>query len=278
MGTPYILLSSCLAKWIRKLSGEAERNLQLEYHSVQFIICDEYSMVGCRLLNAVNARCQQAKAVYNHPFGNMFVYLVGDIKQLPPVQDSAVYMPPPASASAETLNGKSLFASFQCCVFLSVSQRQTPAEQDFRDILDRISCNASTAEDHSKLMTRPAAVIPDYEANWKDVLRLFPTNEKVDEYNLQKLAALHKPVAKIEAAHNHNIAKTASPDVAQGLEPVIRLAIGCRVMLRINLWTEKGLVNGALGTVCDIFYEAGTRPPTDMPVVMIRLVFTVVDL
>lgn len=36
-------------------------------------------------------------------------------------------------------------------------------------------------------------------------------------------------------------------------------------MLRTNLSTSIGLVNGAVGTVRDILYEAGKRPSTDMP-------------
>lgn len=40
-------------------------------------------------------------------------------------------------------------------------------------------------------------------------------------------------------------------------------------MLRANLWTAKGLVNGALGTVGEMFYEAGKKPLQDMPLVFL---------
>lgn len=57
----------------------------------------------------------------------------------------------------------------------------------------------------------------------------------------------------------------------QGLEPVVRRAIGSRVMLRTNLWTEKGLAKGALGTVKDILFKAEESPPADMPLaVMVK--------
>lgn len=142
---------------IEKLASESERAFQLEYEAVQFVICDEYSMVGCRMLNAIHARCRQAKANYDQPFGNVFVYLVEDSRQLPPAQDSVVYTPPARNASAEIILGRSISAGFQRCFSLSVSQGQTASQKDFRAILDRISFNESTAEDHCRLMTRRSA-------------------------------------------------------------------------------------------------------------------------
>ena len=39
------------------------------------------------------------------------------------------------------------------------------------------------------------------------------------------------------------------------------LCPGQRVMLRCNLWVEAGLVNGALGTIQNIFFSDGSKPP-----------------
>ena len=46
-----------------------------------------------------------------------------------------------------------------------------------------------------------------------------------------------------------------------GLEPVVYLSKGAKVMLTMNLWTEVGLCNGALGTVLDFVYADGQQPP-----------------
>ena len=42
---------------------------------------------------------------------------------------------------------------------------------------------------------------------------------------------------------------------------MLNLATDCRVMLRVNLWIEGKLVNGALGTLKAIVYKLGIRPP-----------------
>jgi PIF1-like helicase len=69
-----------------KLPSAAEHDLQLQFQSCHFVIIDDFSMVGCALLGMVDKRLRQAKPGYsNVPFGNMFVYLFGDIMQLPPV-------------------------------------------------------------------------------------------------------------------------------------------------------------------------------------------------
>uniref|UniRef100_A0A1X7VAN6 DNA helicase Pif1-like 2B domain-containing protein n=1 Tax=Amphimedon queenslandica TaxID=400682 RepID=A0A1X7VAN6_AMPQE len=39
------------------------------------------------------------------------------------------------------------------------------------------------------------------------------------------------------------------PSTTTGLETVLSLAVGCRVMLRRNIDVTVGLVNGAIGTV-----------------------------
>ena len=60
-------------------------------------------------------------------------------------------------------------------------------------------------------------------------------------------------------------ASKASPDDVGGLQPVLCVAKGARVMLSANLWVDIGLVNGAMGTMQAICYHEGGAPP-DLPV------------
>ena len=54
--------------------------------------------------------------------------------------------------------------------------------------------------------------------------------------------------------------KMPSEDMS-GLEPVVFLAKGARVMLTMNLWSSVGLCNGATGTVVDFIFQNDHQPP-----------------
>ena len=89
--------------------------------------------------------------------------------------------------------------------------------------------------------------------------------EAVVEHNINKLHGCGQPIATIKAVHTGANASKASADDAGGLQPVVCLTKGARVMLSSNLWVDMGLVNGAMGTVKAICYHDGGAPP-DLPV------------
>uniref|UniRef100_A0A8D9E7N4 ATP-dependent DNA helicase n=1 Tax=Cacopsylla melanoneura TaxID=428564 RepID=A0A8D9E7N4_9HEMI len=231
-----------------------------------FIIIDEMSMLGCSLFKKIDLRCREAKPLKaSQPFGGMFLYLLGDIKQLPPVLDRPFY----GTGYKGSLHdqGQILYRSIPTCFTLNSSYRQNGEEQQFfRDLLDRLSVGQSTLEDWQVLMTREKSRLLRNEiAEFRDCLRLFPNNASVAAYNLQKLESLSQPVARISSDNNNAEAAKADCEKGQGLEKTLYLCKGSRVMLKTNLWTKKGLVNGALGTVVDIVYGSGKVPPEDRP-------------
>lgn len=249
------------------LNGHGLRSLQLLFRDLKFIIIDEYSMIGKKLLEKIHVRLREGASCTAHPFGGLFLYLFGDLRQLPPVRDVPIYMP---GRPEDGLGlAQRLIDSMQRWIILSIVQRQDRAETVFKDILDNLSNGTVTEQDWRILMDRRQVAVRNRNS-FRDAVHLFPTNEQVRLHNEEFLAANGRPVAIIEAIHNCTTARQGSSSSAQGLEALLYLSIGCRVMLRRNLCVARGLVNGALGTVRSIVYLPENRPPALPHVVLVH--------
>ena len=62
--------------------------------SVSYLIIDEMSMIGHRMLAWVDKRLRQATARLDLPMGGISVILFGDFGQFPPVGDRPLYVSP----------------------------------------------------------------------------------------------------------------------------------------------------------------------------------------
>src|SRR5204862_123567 len=74
------------------LNSDRLKKLQKKLEGVKYIIIDEKSMVGRRMLALIDLRLRQAfPEQQNQVFGGRSVILVGDFGQLPPVLDEPMY-------------------------------------------------------------------------------------------------------------------------------------------------------------------------------------------
>ena len=191
--------------------------------------------------------------------------LIGDWGQLPPVMDMPMYTTMPRTEISDL--GSTAYHHFDQAVILDKVMRQAgqDCEQEvFRDLLMRMRNAESTISDWRLLMKRTPAEVGD-TSSFAESLHLYATTADVADHNARKLRGSGQPVAVIKALHKGPGASKASPDEAGGLDPVVCIAEGARVMLCANLWVDVGLVNGAIGTVVSICFENGHSPP-DLPV------------
>ena len=104
------------------LNGEVLRSFQLRFKDIKFLIVDEFSMIGLRLLHKIHQRLAEAKGNTNEEFGGFFIYFFGDIRQLPPVKKTAIYMQP---SDDNSYMGARLVQSIQKKVILETCFRQS---------------------------------------------------------------------------------------------------------------------------------------------------------
>ena len=221
----------------KDLTGQSLCRLQESLNNINCIIIDEYSMLGQVTFGWMDKRCKQATGYNDKVFGGKSLILTGDPGQLPPVADKPLYHAKPSNAVGE--QGFQAYHMFDKVVKLTVNQRvqgMTPEQVEFRDLLLRLRKGKSTVDDWELLLTRqPSNVTNLYE--FEDSTRLFYSNEQVDYYNHEQLTKLGLPIAHINARHSSAVAKKISSDDMSGLEPVVFLAKGARVMLIMNLWS-----------------------------------------
>ncbi|KAJ1524609.1 hypothetical protein ONE63_011093 [Megalurothrips usitatus] len=254
------------------LRNEAARKFCNEMKDV--IVIDEYSMVGCAMMAAIDRRLKQSTGNYDALFGGYIVLFFGDVYQLPPVKDTPLYSEVIPQNPAK-LHGKFVFSEIESAIFLRKVHRQS--DPQFQSVLDRISRGKVIQDDYTYLKSRFLLnVSSDERKDFKDAIRLFPTKPLVQKHNIDYLTSLRHcvtnepvPIAIIPAKHNCPKAESGSIDDASGLSSSLVLGLTCKIMLRCNLWTEQGLVNGAVGIIIDIIYRPEERPPFDMPAVLI---------
>ena len=250
----------------KDLQGEQLHHMQESLANMEYLIIDEMSMVGRKIFGQVDKRLRQAfPHRSDQQLGGCSCLLFGDFGQLPPVMDLALYTT--ASRTALSDLGSSAYQLFDHAVVLNQVMRQSgedPSQVMFRQMLLRLRDGQVTEDDWRHFMSRTPTQVSDLSP-FSAALHLFPTTEAVVEHNVSKLHAVGQPIATIKAVHTGPNAANASSDDASGLEAIICLAVGARVMLSCNLWVNMGLVNGAMGTIKAICYHNGAAPP-DLPV------------
>ena len=241
------------------LSGDSLGSLQEAMAGVDVVIVDEMSMKGRRMLKMVDDRMRQAKARPGEYFGGASVFFCGDFGQLPPIMDLPMYATSTAKRGL-SIQGLTVFRAFNRSVELTENVRQ--ADADFQDVLWRIRCGEVSDADCSYLAQRGASRLKEDEVRgFDDAIHLMTTHEEEAAHNLRRLRELGNPVYRIDAVHRGGKKATRAPASEAGVEKTLLISKGARVMLRSNIWTSKGLTNGAQGTVVDVVASSTSSMP-----------------
>ena len=253
--------------------GSAGKALQENCKGLLSLLVDERSLVGCSTLGWMEYLCSTAVRIDPsvHWGGLPVVVFFGDDVQLPPVCDRPVYNVGNTTDQA-SIHGALIWKEFKEAVILRKIVRQRSDQQEFKNVLNSLRMYKTTSEQAQWLQ----------KFQWDDLrvtkgenllnrmsdegLFVFPTHADEWNHNKRQLEKANKevPIARVKAVSTGPHSSLPA-DKAQGLECVLYLCKGAKVMLTSNLNVSYGLFNGSVGKVVDIIYTQGKTPASDLP-------------
>lgn len=197
------------------------------------LIIDEISMIDAGTLELVGKVC---KAVGNHssPFGHLRVIFVGDMAQLPPVEEERGF----------AFESKSWMEASPTVARLTTAHRQS--SQEFVNLLNRARLGNLTPQDGEILRAR---VNSFDEERVEKATRLMSTNAEVDSINMQRLSKLPGETYFCDAQEHGSTNHLQYLDKNCLSPRRLIFKIGARVMFTKN---GEGYANGEVGTIKDL--------------------------
>lgn len=230
--------------------------LKKQISECKILAIDEISMLDAKTFDYIDEVLRNLKDE-SKPFGGIQVLLFGDFFQLPPVEKTSGFCF--NSRTWQALNLKT--------IFLEKIYRQN--DESFIKSLNNLRLNRLTQDDIRLFYDREV----NYNTYESDILHIFSTNQEADNYNTFKFNSVQKPLYVFDSTDKihrkraiikvdkNNLDKRLTNFDLKTLETfdksckapsALELKEGCRVMLLKNLNFNKGLINGACGTVIEL--------------------------
>jgi ATP-dependent DNA helicase PIF1 len=233
------------------MSERQRANKRLLFRDLKCVVIDEISMVSADLFYNLDLRLREI-TVRDIPFGGLSVFVFGDLFQLQPPKARYVFEPPCNKEHALAYSLRNLWKLFK--VVNLVENHRQGKDKAYGDLLNRVRAGFHTKEDIALLETR---IRPKSDPILKNGLHIYGTNAKVNARNDSKLEEIDGELFTIKAKNASRTVKTFKTNNAGCIKntpflAVLKLKIGCEVVLVHNVNTLDGLTNGCRGVLLDV--------------------------
>ena len=245
---------------------------QEEWKNVEWLVIDEISLVGLKMLCSLSHALHQLKNISSsssktthQPFGGLNVIFFGDFKQFPPIMDTPLWNIEQSTVT-QIAEGQNIWSQLTDVVELNEQKRQTDKEySDFLNAMRDDKCSQSHVNYCNKRLYTNLSL--EERDTFRDAPVIVSRNSLRSVFNLnycKMIESITQNPLVIAVAHDCPKDKLSPefkqfllniPDRNQRLVPYVPLVIGMAVMLKQNVATELGLYNGAEGMIVNIKYH-----------------------
>ncbi|KAE8745946.1 hypothetical protein FOCC_FOCC007307 [Frankliniella occidentalis] len=246
-------------KDVGEISASVSNTMATKLSRVQIVITGEISMVSGLQLQTID---QRLRHIFNEnlPFGGHSVLAFGDFHQLPWVMSAPVYSTHPTRSSNKFRGvfGQNLWEMFKVH---RLTQIMRQSNRQFQTALNNLAKETLFQEDKSLFLSKTFPALTP-EAVAARPVHLFARNDLLNSWNDQALDQIAGPDetakasdvalgngtkgAKDKATRN---VRSLRPKDSMSLRTRLRLKVGARDMVTLNIDTSDGLVNRAIGTL-----------------------------
>ena len=236
----------------------------------------------CSMLTKVHLACLSeviSHVRYAHgqgdpalPFGGMNVILFGDFHQFPPIQKSGALYDPTISEKQQIRSaiGLEIFNQFKTVINLTEQKRVT--DLVWKGILDRLREGECTEEDMKEVKKLIMKDENGAQAEpWPDSVLVTSRHSVREAWNDAAIAkhcttsghrlfispaedTIGRSRTPLSLPHRVLVAGMKSNHTGN-LSDQVKIAVGMRVMVTLNLSTERDLANGTRGIIEDIILD-----------------------
>lgn len=237
------------------LSFETLQQYRSLLKNIASIIIDEISMISAELNEKIDVRLKQITAI-NKIYGGKDVFLIGDLRQLPPVRATPIY-----KQTRQSLAGPTLWRSMK---YYELSEVMRQSNADFAAILTKIGNGEILTECQQNLIETRFFTNETVSELCASGIRLFFRNQDVQEYNRSVLNEDQNKVTSLatDIFSGYNNAeqlafcrqkfnKMSIIDTG-GLPYELTLVLNKPYMITSNIDVSDGLANGAVGVLAYI--------------------------